>query len=157
MTPVGKVKPKVINYTQINPIKDNSYRFMNGYNGWSYQPGITISTLLLNEQAIQKDRYYNFLKIKWSRLHQGIHYSQCRLGHLDQKLKRVNKNKAPFSPRDLFLKTPSFVKRNTKVGAPRPEKCKIEKPQVLYFLFQILGQPPLLYFTFTKLGANQYA
>ena len=72
-------------------------------------------------------------------------------------VKRVNKNKAPFSPRDLFLKTPSFVKRNTKVGAPRPEKCKIEKPQVLYFLFQILGQPPLLYFTFTKLGANQYA
>ena len=69
-------------------------------------------------------------------------------------VKRVNRNKAPFSPRDLYLKTPSFVKRNTKVGAPLPEKCKIKKPQVLYFLFQILGQPPLLYFAFTKLGAN---
>ena len=35
-TPVGKVKPKVINYIQINSIKVNSYRFMNGYNGWDY-------------------------------------------------------------------------------------------------------------------------
>ena len=34
-TPVGKVKLKVINHMKINPIiKVNSYRFMNGYNGW---------------------------------------------------------------------------------------------------------------------------
>ena len=67
-------------------------------------------------------------------------------------IKRVNINKAPFSPRDLNLKTPSFVKRNTKVGAPLPEKCKFKKPQVLYFQFQILGQPQLLYFALQNLG-----
>ena len=80
-------------------------------------------------------------------------HSEC----VQHAVRRVNRNKAPFSPRDLYLKTPSFVKRNTKVGAPLPEKCKIKKPQVLYFLFQILGRPPFLYFVFTKLGANQYA
>ena len=92
----------------------------------------------------ENDPAVAYLRNRLDKFHWNTEISNIENGCIF--IKRVNINKAPFSPRDLYLKTPSFVKRNTKVGAPLPEKCKIEKPQVLYFQFQILGQPRLLYF-----------
>ena len=62
-------------------------------------------------------------------------------------IKRVNKNKASFSPWLLYLKSPEFCKNEIQKWGHLAEKCKIEKPQLLYFLFTKLGAAP----TFVKI------
>ena len=73
-------------------------------------------------------------------------------------IKRVNRNKAAFSPRLLYLKSPEFCKNEIqKWGHLAPKNVKSKSPDFCIFFFKSWGSPHFCKKYFTKLGANQYA
>ena len=57
-------------------------------------------------------------------------------------LKRVNRNKASFSPRLLYLKSPEFCKNEIqKWGHLAPKNVKSKSPDFCIFFFKSWGSP----------------